>query len=134
MSTRSKSTLFLTEQLVVIAVFALCAVACISILTASYYMATDANDTAEAMNAAQTLAEHFKAFGGADYFYPQHTIYYNKDWRIVAYESDAEFTLTLTADVLEHPDGSAYYGGTVVVSRADGMTLVELPVAIISNY
>jgi len=42
---RSRSTLFLMEQLIVIAVFAICAAACVKILTTSYFMAKQTRDT-----------------------------------------------------------------------------------------
>ena len=64
MTSRSKSTLFLIEQLIVIAVFAICAAACISILTAAFFKANDTRATSQAIHKAESAAEVFKATGG----------------------------------------------------------------------
>jgi type II secretory pathway pseudopilin PulG len=64
MSTRSKSTLFLIEQLIVIAVFALCAAACIRILTSAYFDARDSRDIGHALIIAENCAESYKAVSG----------------------------------------------------------------------
>ena len=64
MSSRSKSTLFLMEQIVVIAVFAICAAVCVKILVVSYIMTVDAVDTRNALLAAESAAESHKAFAG----------------------------------------------------------------------
>jgi hypothetical protein len=52
------------EQLIVIAVFAICAAACVKILTTSYFMAKQTRDTGNALLAAENGAECFKAFSG----------------------------------------------------------------------
>jgi len=64
MNTRSKSTLFLIEQLIVIAVFAICAAACISILASAYFTAEDSRDISSALLVAESGAEAFKATNG----------------------------------------------------------------------
>jgi len=64
MAGRSKSTLFLMEQLVVIAVFAICAAVCVYILAISYLMTVDAVDTRNALLVAESAAEMYKAFDG----------------------------------------------------------------------
>ena len=64
MAGRSKSTLFLMEQLVVIAVFAICAAVCVYILAVSYLMTVDAVDTRNALLVAESAAEMYKAFDG----------------------------------------------------------------------
>ena len=64
MNTRSKSTLFLIEQLIVIAVFAICAAACISILASAYFMSEDTRDISSALLIAESGAEAYKATGG----------------------------------------------------------------------
>jgi len=61
---RSKSTLFLIEQLIVVAVFAICAVACVRILTTAYFNSRDTRDISHAMIVAETVAESFKAVSG----------------------------------------------------------------------
>jgi Tfp pilus assembly protein PilV len=64
MRNRSKSTLFLIEQLIVIAVFAICASACISLLTTAYFNARESRDVSNALIVAESAAESFKAFSG----------------------------------------------------------------------
>ena len=64
MSRRSGSTLFLMEQLIVIAVFALCAAACVSILTISFIYARDSRNLSRALLAAESAADSFKALSG----------------------------------------------------------------------
>ena len=64
MNHRSRSTLFLIEQLIVIAIFALCAAVCARILTAAYLSARDARDISNALHRAESCAESFKATGG----------------------------------------------------------------------
>ena len=64
MSTRSKSTLFLMEQVVVIAIFAFCAAVCVKILVVSYLMTVDAVDTTHALHVAESAAASHRAFRG----------------------------------------------------------------------
>ena len=64
MNRRSKSALFLMEQLIVIAVFAICATACVRILTVSYMTASQTRDMSNALLAAGAAAETYKAASG----------------------------------------------------------------------
>ena len=64
MNTRSRATLFLIEQLIVIAVFAICAAACVKILTSAYFTANESRDTSNAILIAENGAEVFKAVSG----------------------------------------------------------------------
>ena len=64
MNRRSGSTLFLMEQLIVIAVFALCAAACVSILTISFIYARDSRNMSRALLVAESAADSFKALSG----------------------------------------------------------------------
>jgi len=52
------------EQLIVVAVFAICAAVCVQIISVAHAMTTDATDTRRALIAAENAAESFKAFGG----------------------------------------------------------------------
>ena len=61
---KSKSTLFLIEQIIVIAVFAICAAVCVRIIVSAYMMTADAVDTRNALTIAESAAESFKAFEG----------------------------------------------------------------------
>ena len=108
MNQRSRSTLFLMEQLIVVATFALCAAACIKILTASYFMAIETRNTNNAIRAAESSAECYKAvsgdigktaemMGGAKETVGASgaaVVYYDKDWNACA-EKDAAFLLRI---------------------------------------
>jgi len=61
---RSRSTLFLMEQIVVITVFAICAAICVYILVISFLMTSSAVDTKSALLVAESAAESYKAFSG----------------------------------------------------------------------
>jgi len=64
MNRRSRSTLFLIEQLIVVAVFAICAAACVRILAAAYLTASDTKDVNNAILIAENAAECYKAVSG----------------------------------------------------------------------
>ena len=102
---RSRSALFLMEQLIVVAVFALCAEACVRILTASYFMATETRDLSNALRTAESAAECYKAvsgdigklaevLGGSEGYDGTGAaiIYYDNDW-LVCDANDAMFML-----------------------------------------
>ena len=61
---RSRATLFLMEQLVVILVFAICAAACVRIFVGSYLMAQNSRDVKNALLIAESFAECYKATSG----------------------------------------------------------------------
>ena len=106
MRSRSKSTLFLMEQIVVIAVFAICAAVCVKILALSYIMTVDAVDTRNALLAAESAAESHKAFAGdmsriaavlsgsAQYSEGTLRVFYDQYWQ-PASEEGAAFVLYL---------------------------------------
>ena len=64
MHNRSKSTLFLMEQLIAILVFALCAAACVQTFVTSYLMVVESKDRNNALIIAESYAESYKAFRG----------------------------------------------------------------------
>ncbi|MCL2248955.1 MAG: hypothetical protein FWC13_06765 [Oscillospiraceae bacterium] len=150
MTTRSKSTLFLIEQLIVVAVFAICAVACISILTSAFFFAMDSSDTSRALIQAESSAEVFKATGGDlqriaeltggtvsfdDSNRPILTVFYDRQWQVVSYEQTGGFVL----HIVSKPGGLAAGSesgipqslslGELSVSRAAGDSLVSFPLA-----
>jgi len=143
MTQRSKSTLFLIEQLIVIAVFAICAVACISILTAAYFNASDSKATSQAIIRAEATAEAFKAVGGdgpavLDIMgstqnrgmksgYPAFIIYYDHAWQ-VSNEENAEFALFL-AFYPETDQNSGIVRADLTVEKITGEELVAFPLA-----
>ena len=79
------------EQIIVIAVFAICAAVCVRIISASHIMTTDAVDTRHALMQAESAAESHKAFAGnlalvAQLMGGSHsvdtlTIYYDQNWQ-----------------------------------------------------
>jgi len=147
MTQRSKSTLFLIEQLIVIAVFAICAAACISILTASYFYATDSQSAGNAILKAETAAELYKATGGdvvmitsflggvvesVGVGHPgavQAAVYYNNAWQI-SNELTASYVLRINST------GASYYSlgirlesGYLTVEKITGEQFVAFPLA-----
>jgi len=153
MTHRSKSTLFLIEQLIVIAVFAICAVACVSILTAAYLDANESRDISQALLKAESGAEVFKSTGGdlmsaAEILGGTGTggfrttgaseisIFYNKDWQLCE-SGDAVFLLSITVNNSEMSSTSdvdlMIINGTLTAKRVTGEKLVSFPVSVIRN-
>jgi len=147
MNNRSRSTLFLIEQLIVIAVFAICAVACVSILATSYFYASDSNAAGHALFAAESGAEVFKASGGdfgtvADllggttekvensgaYDLVAVTVYYDKAWQVCG-EADARYMLHLAGNSPGGSQGMEPVTGDLTVTKITGEELVSFPVA-----
>ena len=146
---RSKSTLFLMEQLIVIAVFSICAAACVKILTESYYTAKDTRDIGNAILAAENGAECYKArygdsgviaqtLGGSVGSIDGNTaviVYYNKDWRVCE-EADALYTMRISIYEVYPESGSMrIMAGEISVDRTgdNELTLISFPVAVIMN-
>jgi len=126
MTQRSKSTLFLIEQLIVIAVFAICAAACISIMTAAFFYTRDSASTSNAIIKAQSTAEVFKDTGGDvfavadimggsafdDVTTTNLLIPYDSDWQIDYH--NANYILQL---IVHPPDSSGVITGELDVFR-----------------
>ena len=147
MTQRSKSTLFLIEQLIVTAVFAICAAACISILTAAYFYATDSQSAGNAILKAESAAEVFKATGG-DIFITADilggvaqaggvghsgavyaTVYYDHSWQL-SNESGASYVLRISSAGTSYPSlGLILASGGVTVERITGEQLVAFSVS-----
>jgi hypothetical protein len=145
MTNRSKSTLFLIEQLIVIAVFAMCAVACISILTAAYFNANDTRSVSHAVLKAQSGAEVFKATGGdfeamadilgGSYILDEYNgvpgfvfvIYYDDTW-LVCGNDNATYRLIIRADEPRVKGDITLKQGSLTVSRMAGGELISLSV------
>jgi type II secretory pathway pseudopilin PulG len=143
MTQRSRSTLFLIEQLIVIAVFAICAAACIRILTTAYFYVSDSVATGNALLMAENGAEAFKLFDGdVDVFSDKLggsvetesadaltiAVYYDKDWRIGS-EAGAYFVLFLTINA-PNDTSSILTTGELSVEKITGESLVAFPVAV----
>ena len=148
MTNRSKSTLFLIEQLIVVAVFAICAVACISILTAAYFNANDSKSVNHAVLKAESAAEVFKVTGNdfaalADILGGTTTVtglgtsgvsvvsvYYDNLW-MVTYEANASYIMNLIIESVQNIGNRDLIQGNVTVSRAAGEEVITLKVSAI---
>ena len=145
MSIRSKSTLFLIEQLIVTAVFAICATACIRIVTNAYFFAVDTRDVSNALLAAESGADSFKAvygdFGKAATLLGGFVdnrdgaavlvVYYDERWQVSG-EDAANYVLFLTHEQSE-PLSSLLFTGRLSVGKVAGGELVSIPVAVIHS-
>jgi len=139
---RSRSTLFLMEQLIVVAVFAICAAACVRILTASYYMATDTRDIGNAIEAAENGVERYKAvsgdigvtarlLGGSPVTIdgtPAAVVYYDKDWSICTAEDEPEYILSLKNNG-SGAGASTLLQGELSVVKKTGEVIIAFPIA-----
>ena len=139
MKTRSRSTLFLIEQLIVIAVFAICAAACARILTAAYFDARDASDLSNAILVAENGAEIYKAVGGDLGLTAQLMggitgsidgaqaviIHFDKNW-IACGEQGASYRLLL---VSETGPNAGLLMGRLSVETSSGEEIIAFPIA-----
>ena len=138
---RSKSTLPLIEQMIVIAIFAVCAAVCVKILVVSYLITVDAVDTRNALSVAESAAESFKAFegdtgrifdvlgeyGSGRFADDTVTIFYDSSWGLTN-ETGASFVLRLSKRDAEI--GDAVIFADVMVDRIDqDDQLINLAVA-----
>ena len=143
MTYRSRSTLFLIEQLIVIAIFAICAAACIRILTASYFYASDSKATSNALLVAESVAESYKAFGGDLNAMTlvkngltvdqdgSAQIFYNETWQVCS-EQNARYVLNLAAGISSDVHKSLAMA-ELTVDKVDGGNLVAFPIAAVKQ-
>jgi len=148
MNVRSRSTLFLIEQLIVVAVFAICAAACVRIITSAYYAARDSRDVNNAIHAAESGAECFKAVAGdivktvsilgGEVGGAGDTeiafVYYDSKWQVCAKtDADASYMMQLTGACTPLNNGSSLLvSGELSVTRLTGEELIAFPIAAIS--
>ena len=141
MNTRSKSTLFLIEQLIVIAVFAICAAACISILASAYFTSVETSEMSNALLVAESVAETYKATGGdlavvarimggrlssVEGAYGL-VINYDSNW-LAGDESSAVYRLLLTPMVGEQRVHASLNSSELSVFKLEGEEIVSFPV------
>ena len=140
MTQRSKSTLFLIEQLIVIAVFAICAAVCIYVLTAAYFITDNTVAENNALLKAESAAEIFKATGGDEGTvrsilggtssvrtgYPGVTVFYDDVWQN-SNEDNASYVLHIGY----RPTGinNSLVVAELTVERITGEELVTFPLA-----
>lgn len=107
MTKRSRSTLFLMEQAVVVVVFAVCAAVCAAILADSYLLADRSNKISSALQVTESAAECFKAASGdtvqaSEYLRGlgsssgDESVYYDDNWQVCD-ASVASYALTFTS-------------------------------------
>jgi len=84
------------EQIVVIAVFSLCAAICVKIMAVSYLMTVNAVDTKNALLIAESAAESYKAGVQSKSI----SVYYDSNWNTCD-EANAIFVLHLIEHELE---------------------------------
>jgi hypothetical protein len=141
MNKRSRSTLFLIEQLIVIAVFAICSTACVKILTSAYVAARESKDVTNAISVAESGAECFKAvngdvnkasemlggFTGITDNINEAVIYYDKQWQVCK-RNDAAYIFYLIKGKPETQSTSLIMG-EIYVGKITGECLMNLQVA-----
>ena len=140
---RSKSSLFLIEQIIVIAVFAICAVVCVKIFAESHIISSTGADINNALLLAKSGAESFKAApNDTDVIaellgvnlnrqYGQLFAYYDNTWRPCDAE-DALYILSFMPYDGTGDEASLAFCRLTVEQIGDGAlsgTIVELTVA-----
>jgi len=138
MRQRSKSTLFLIEQLIVIAVFALCATACVRIQSTAYFYQRDSKDVSSALLVAQSGAETVKAVSGNPAIVAEIlggvtegasgttvVVYYDAKWQVCG-SSDASFVLRISGG--REPASAPLSSGELSVEKINGAELVAFTV------
>lgn len=142
MENRSRSTLFLMEQMIVILVFAFCAAVCVKLVAEAHVITTRNNDKKNAIIAAESGAECFKAYAGdmvktaaalggnysgsADILH----VYYDGEWRVCR-EEDSVYIMSVTGSV--SADYKVLLTGYIIVAKNTGEELLSLPVSITRN-
>jgi len=139
MNSRSRSTLFLIEQLIVIAVFAICATACARILTIAHFTARDSRALSNAIIVAENGAESFKAAAGdvgrvAELLggtsgtingVPTTIVFFDDNWQVSG-ETDAHFLLRLVGS---RPGTSPLKTGELSIEMLTGEEIFAFSVA-----
>ena len=142
MTRRSGSTLFLMEQLIVIAVFAICAAACVSILTVSFIYARDSRNMSRALLAAESAADSFKALSGDvsqtaevlnGFVYfgaggDTLTIYYDENWQAICRTDTDNVRYFLRMLPLEGVTGAGITAVQLSVEEISGEEILSFPV------
>jgi len=136
MEGRSRAALFLVEKLIVIAVFALCAAACVDIFANAFLTASSAKDLSNALTTAKNGAERYKAnesitetaraLGGTanNAEGTSAAVYYDKDWQISS-ESEAAYILHMTHISSNTPPQLCH----IAVTKVSGEEIVSFTVA-----
>ena len=136
MSGRSRSTLFLIEQLIVITIFAVCAAICVKIFISSFLTANETRDMNHALIIARNAAECYKVYGdpgktaavlsGREHALgvPYAAVFYDAGWR-VSEAAEAAYVLRLTCRGGNLPP---VIGNMPPAAGAAGLLLCEISV------
>ena len=143
---RSKSSLFLIEQLIVIAVFAICATVCVRIFVESHILSNAGADINNALFITKNSVESFKAASG-DIDITAHILginlyrhsqadnvffaYYDKEWAPCG-QDDARYVLYFEPYYGTGDEGSLVFCRLRVERLGDGAlsgTILELTAA-----
>ena len=131
MHNRSKSTLFLMEQLIAILIFALCGATCVKTFVTSYMMAVESKDRSNALIAAEGYAEGYKAVQGnleevsavlgGTVSSDDNTlvVHYDEKWKICD-EKDAAYTLKLASGKPNENEKTLVLGDITVAKSSGG--------------
>ena len=142
MNQRSRSTLFLIEQLIVVAVFAICSAACVRILAYAYLTSRDSKDVVNAILVAESGAESFKAVSGdvgktAEIMggvvdnssaANEAIVYYDSQWQVCG-KDNAFYIFRLTSGNTGASSPSLL-SGEILVEKLTGESLVSFTVAV----
>ena len=143
MHNRSKSTLFLMEQLIAILVFAFCAAACVKTFVTSYMMVVESNDRNNALIVAESYAEGYKAVHGSlseasavlggTVSSDEHTlvVYYDKKWQACE-AKDAFYILNLINRQQAEIEPTLVLGDISIV-KSSGDEIISFTTAARSN-
>jgi len=141
MNQRSKSTLFLIEQLIVVAVFAVCSAACVKILATAYFSAKESTEISNAILIAESAAESYKAVSGdvaevarllggtsdSSESSVAATVYYDKQWQVCGLD-EASYIFRLIGIKPGNPSWLLLSGEILIASLA-GEEILSLAVA-----
>jgi hypothetical protein len=133
------------EQLIVIAVFAICAAACVKILSASFFISKETRDVSNAILVAESGAECFRFAGGdidkvAAILGGQSgsiddsaaaIVYYDEGW-VTCGEGNALYRLYLTSNETGG-DSPNLISGKLTVEKITGEELLTFPVAAVAK-
>jgi type II secretory pathway pseudopilin PulG len=145
MNQRSRSTLFLIEQLIVVAVFALCSAACVRILTRAYFDARTSKDVSNAILVAENAAECFKAVSGDISKVSETlggiceitgdgasvTVYYDKEWETCD-KNEVHYIFHLIYSKPAVPP-TPVISGEILIKKLSGEELLTFSVAAAQN-
>ena len=139
MENRSRSTLFLMEQLMVILIFAICSAVCVKIFVDSYIVANASKDLKNSLIVAENGAESYKAFAGSAHEVSSNlggtyanaddgseiTVFFDEEWQHCR-EDDAAYVMRILSRATG--DSSPLRSGDLSVETMTGREIVSFTV------